>query len=45
VAEIVKTLEFLHSKGIAHRDLKPENIMMTKVGHIKVIDFGTVNLF
>jgi len=25
---LLKTLEHLHSKGIAHRDIKPENIMV-----------------
>jgi 3-phosphoinositide dependent protein kinase-1 len=37
----VLVLEYLHSKGIAHRDLKPENLMLSKSGHLKLIDFGT----
>lgn len=41
VAEIVSVLEYLHSVGITHRDLKPENMMLSKEGHLKLIDFGT----
>lgn len=44
MAEIILTLEYIHSKGIAHRDLKPENIMLTSKGHIKIIDFGTASI-
>lgn len=40
-AEIVNTLEYMHSKGIAHRDLKPENIMLSEDCHLKLGDFGT----
>ena len=38
--ELVLTLEYLHSKGIAFRDLKPENILINGDGHIKLADFG-----
>lgn len=41
VAEVAEALEYLHGHGIIHRDLKPENILLTKVGHVKVADFGT----
>lgn len=38
--EIGKALEEAHKKHIVHRDIKPQNIIVTKMGAIKVTDFG-----
>jgi serine/threonine protein kinase len=38
--EILKALEYAHSKGLIHRDLKPENILIAKDGRVLVTDFG-----
>lgn len=38
--EILLSVQYLHSMGIAHRDLKPENIFLDAYNHIKIGDFG-----
>jgi serine/threonine protein kinase len=38
--QIVKGLNYLHSKDVIHRDLKPSNILFDMQGNIKISDFG-----
>jgi casein kinase 1 len=41
--QVVRRIEYLHSKGILHRDIKPENFMWgikEKQHHCYLIDFG-----
>jgi serine/threonine protein kinase len=41
--QVVRRIEYLHSKGTVHRDIKPENFMFgikNKQHHVYVIDFG-----
>jgi len=38
--QVVASVQYCHSHGVAHRDLKPENILLDQFPHIRVSDFG-----
>lgn len=40
LAELVLSIEYLHSMDIVHRDLKPDNMLIDTKGHLKLADFG-----
>ncbi|KNC99062.1 HAL protein kinase [Spizellomyces punctatus DAOM BR117] len=44
-SQLIHGVAYLHKTGIAHRDLKPENILFSKPEHIKIIDFGSADVY
>ncbi|KAI8647057.1 kinase-like domain-containing protein [Parasitella parasitica] len=43
-AEILLSIEHIHSRGVIHRDIKPENILLDDNSHIKITDFGSAKI-
>lgn len=38
--QLIKAVDYCHSRGVYHRDLKPENLLLDTNGVLKVSDFG-----
>jgi len=38
--EVMLVIKYCHDMGVVHRDIKPENILLTKLGKLKLADFG-----
>ncbi len=46
IFEVLKALDFCHSKGITHRDVKPHNIMIDHANRkLRLIDWGLAEFY
>lgn len=44
--ELLRALDFIHSKGVVHRDIKPQNVLYSfKSQKMKIIDFGLAEFY
>lgn len=45
IVQILQGLDYLHARRILHLDIKPENIIVTHMNLIKIIDFGSAQMY
>jgi len=38
--QLARALEYAHFRGVVHRDIKPSNVIISKLGEVKLMDFG-----
>jgi len=38
--QVARALDYAHFRGVIHRDVKPANIIISKLGTVKLTDFG-----
>jgi glycogen synthase kinase 3 beta len=40
--QLLRSLAYIHGKGICHRDIKPQNVLVNPRSHlVKLCDFGS----
>ncbi len=40
LVDVLRALEYVHTRGLVHRDVKPENILVDAKGVVRLADFG-----
>ena len=44
IANLILSLEYIHSQKIIHRDIKPENLVLDSKGYVRITDFGVAKI-
>ncbi|XP_049850625.1 uncharacterized protein LOC126323281 isoform X1 [Schistocerca gregaria] len=42
--QVLRAIHYCHSNNIVHRDVKPENVLVSRLGVVKLCDFGFARL-